>query len=206
MQLYTLASSSEMPDVESPGEESLSKATLIQCSKCDSFWHTSCAGLNGITTAAIIKLNPWHCYLCYELPLKIKEKTSIKSDLKEIQEQMEKTLKALITKTIQEELERKLTEEIDVRVKECLNKLLSTEEFEGKLVEKMNKSQLLNVSQEIEEKVNQKIRDMPPVPATEGSEENNIKIDKVIKDHQEEKEKLDEERLKEKKEKQFNDL
>ena len=40
---------------------------------------------------------------------------------------------------------------------------------------------------------------MPPVTATEGSEENNIKIDKVIKDYQEEKEKLDEERLKEKK-------
>ena len=40
---------------------------------------------------------------------------------------------------------------------------------------------------------------MPPVPATEGSEENNTKIDKVIKDHKEEKEKLNEERLKEKK-------
>ena len=145
MQLYTSASSSEMPPAkECPCGEELSKAILIQCSKCESFWHTACAGLNGITTAAIVKLNPWHCYLCYELPQKIKEKTIIKSDLKEIQEQMENTLKALISKTIQEELERKLTEEIDVRVKECLNKLLSTEEFEGKLQEKIKKSQLRN--------------------------------------------------------------
>lgn len=189
-----------MPDPpDCPCQETMSKAQQIQCSKCDTWWHTACAGLGGLTANAVGKINQWNCHVCYELPEKIKNKSPVSNNsLKEIQQQMEISLKAFISKTIQDELNKKLTEEIDKRVKASLDELLSTESVEKKIEEKLKNAQLAKVTQEIEEKVNQKIKEIPSNSAE--SDENKIKIDQVIQDQKAEKVRQDEERLRKKKE------
>ena len=61
-----------------PCEEILYDAKCIECLKCKVWWHASCVGLVELTKGQIGKLKTWVCPLCYELPYKVKEKTSPK--------------------------------------------------------------------------------------------------------------------------------
>ena len=193
-----------MVDHDCPCEEELSKVQQIQCSICNIWWHVSCAGLTGLTNNAISKMNQWMCHTCFKLPEKLKEKTAttpLDGNIQEIQQQMEISLKRFISQTIAEELEKRLTEAIDITVKKALEKLMSTEAMEKQISEKVKKSQLANVTAEIEEKVNRRIQELPP--STVENEDTRKKVEKVIADQKKEKDrqdKLAEERLRAKKE------
>ena len=50
------------------------KKTIIKCSSCSQYWHTTCVGLDNITKVACEKLTRWKCVLCAVIQSSIKEK------------------------------------------------------------------------------------------------------------------------------------
>ena len=59
-----------------PCERAINNTMMIECSKCEQQWHTSCVGLKEITDVPLRKLKTWSCPPCMylQLPKKIQEK------------------------------------------------------------------------------------------------------------------------------------
>ena len=64
------------------------KTLMLECDECETFWHTTCCGLTGLTQAAINKLiqNQWKCPRCFKFPesipveIETEDKTNLDKD------------------------------------------------------------------------------------------------------------------------------
>lgn len=75
----------------------------IECEKCKTWWHVSCAGLTGLSEDGIKDIQQWKCALCIIKYLKLDNNTSIETAVKnEVKKVVPAIVKAVVEETIKE--------------------------------------------------------------------------------------------------------
>ena len=70
-----------------PCKQKLPTTLMLECDQCETYWHTTCCGLAGLTQMPINKLvaHRWKCPRCFKLPddLRVEDVATVKTKLDE---------------------------------------------------------------------------------------------------------------------------
>lgn len=66
-----------------PCKKKLTNTHMLECDQCETYWHTTCCGLTGLTQAPINKLiaNHWKCPRCFKFPEEVPTQTVATTNL-----------------------------------------------------------------------------------------------------------------------------
>ena len=93
------------------------KCIMIKCGPCQSWYHTWCVGLKGLSKKMLEKMTSWRCPFCLDIT-KLKP-TIGEANLKEVTDKIEETLASVIENKIEEK-----TKEVFADIVENTNKTI----------------------------------------------------------------------------------
>ena len=102
----------EDEDPTCPCKEKLTNTLMLECDECETFWHTTCCGLTGLTQAPINKLiaNKWKCPRCFKFPEGITE-TPESEAITNLDQNTVKSIISLVNTTVMKSLKTLLSPE-----------------------------------------------------------------------------------------------
>ena len=100
----------EDEDPTCPCKEKLTNTLMLECDQCETFWHTTCCGLTGLTQAPINKLiaNHWKCPRCFKFPEGI---TTENEPIPNLDQDTVKSIISLVNTTVMKSLKTLLSPE-----------------------------------------------------------------------------------------------
>ena len=101
----------EEPEPTCPCKKKLPTTLMLECDQCETFWHTTCCGLTGLTQAPINKLisNRWKCPRCFKFPEELQTDNEATSNL---DANTVKSIISLVNTTVIKSLKTLLSPEI----------------------------------------------------------------------------------------------
>ena len=92
------------------------KIVWLGCSTCESWWHSSCAGLDGLTVADVKKLKVWNCYFCFNLPESLKFAKLTDDVAKELKSVIQTAVSTSVEQSIQKVLVKDVVAEANKKI------------------------------------------------------------------------------------------
>ena len=87
---------------ENWNEELVKKTDVwISCSTCQSWWHVSCAGFEGLTQAMAKKIKNWNCHFCFVIPDRLRTAKLSNEVAKELTSVIQEAVKVSVVESIQ---------------------------------------------------------------------------------------------------------
>ena len=92
------------------------KIVWLGCSTCENWWHSSCAGLAGLTVADVKKLRVWNCHFCFVLPESLKFAKLTDDVAKELKSVIQTAVSASVEQSIQKVLVKDVVSEANKKI------------------------------------------------------------------------------------------